>query len=126
MSPASLVEKAANSEDAERVKALSEDISYNSYRDDEVKTNGGLLSEYQRMMDEGDYDSIEEMCNAEGLNYDEIYDDKPSTYGEEYQRGFVDCIDENKSPYTTAEDECSEAYYQGLLDAQELRELINA
>lgn len=75
-------------------------------------------------MDEGDYDSIEEMCNAEGLNYDEIYDDEPSTYGEEYQRGFVDCIDKNKSPYTTSEDECSEAYYQGLLDAQELREFL--
>lgn len=124
MSPASLAEKAENKEDAERVKTLCEDISYNSYCDDEVEANGGLLPEYQRMMDEGDYDSIEEMCNAEGLNYDEIYDDEPSTYGEEYQRGFVDCIDKNKSPYTTAEDECSEAYYQGLLDAQELRELL--
>lgn len=122
----SLAEKADNREDAERVKALCEDISYNSDRDDEVEANGGLLPEYQRLMDEGDYDSIEEMCNAEGLNYDEIYDDEPSAYGEEYQRGFVDCIDKNKSPYTTSEDECSEAHYQGLLDAQELRELINA
>lgn len=126
MSPASLAEKAESKEDAERVKKLCEDISYNAYRDDEVEANGGLLPEYQRMMDNGDYDSIEEMCNAEGLNYDEIYDDEPSTYGEEYQRGFVDCIDKDKSPYTTAEDDCSEPYYQGLLDAQELRELINA
>lgn len=120
----SLAEKADNREDAERVKALCEDISYNSDRDDEVEANGGLLPEYQRLMDEGDYDSIEEMCNAEGLNYDEIYDDEPSTYGEEYQRGFVDCIDKNKRPYTTSEDECTEAYYQGLLDAQELRDLL--
>lgn len=121
----SLAEKADNREDAERVKTLCEDISYNSDRDDEVEPNGGLLPEYQRLMDEGDYDSIEEMCNAEGLNYDEIYDDEPSTYCEEYQKGFVDCIDKNKSPYSTSEDECSDAYYQGLLDAQELRELIN-
>lgn len=120
----SLAERADNREDEERVKALCEDISYNSDRDDEVEANGGLLPEYQRLMDECDYDNIEEMCNAEGLNYDEIYDDEPSTYGEEYQRGFVDCIDKNKSPYTTSEDECSEAYYQGLLDAQELREFL--
>lgn len=77
------------------------------------------------MMDKGDYDSIEEMCSAEGLNHDEIYDDEPSTYGEEYQRGFVDCIDKNKSPYTTSKSECSDAYYQGLLDAQELRGLLH-
>ena len=76
-------------------------------------------------MDDGDYDSIAEMCNAEGLNYDEIYDDEPSTYGEEYQRGFVDCIDQNISPYVTNEDECSEAYFQGLLAAQELKEILD-
>lgn len=120
----SLAQKADSREDAERVKTLCEEISYNSDRDDEVEPNGGLLPEYQRLMDEGDYDSIEEMCNAEGLNYDEIYDDEPSTYGEEYQRGFVDCIDKNKSPYTTSEDECTGAYYQGLMDAQELRDFL--
>lgn len=120
----SLAQKADSREDAERVKTLCEEIAYNSDRDDEVEANGGLLPEYQRLMDEGDYDSIEEMCNAEGLNYDEIYDDEPSTYGDEYQRGFVDCIDKNKSPYTTSEDECTDAYYQGLLDAQELLDLL--
>ena len=66
-------------------------------------------------MDEGDYDSIEEMCNAEGLNYDEIYDDEPSTYGEEYQRGFVDCIDKNKSPpYPLSIHQFRNAYLDGV------------
>lgn len=122
----SLAQKANSREDEERVKTLCDEIAYNSERDDEIEPNGGLLPEYQRLMDENGYEDEEEMCNVEGLNWDEIYDDDPSTYGEEYQRGFVDCIDENKNPYTTPDDECSEAYYQGLLDAQELRELINA
>lgn len=122
----SLAQKADNHEDAERVKTICEEVSYNSDRDDEVEPNGSLLPKYQRLIDGGDYDSIGEMCNAEGLDYDEIYDDEPSTYGEEYQRGFVDCIDKNTSPYTTSEDKCSDAYYQGLLDAQELRELISS
>ena len=89
-----------------------------------LEPQGGLLPEYQRLMDEKGYENEEEMCNAEGLNWDEIYDDEASTYGAEYQKGFVDCIDESKSPYTTSEDECGEAYYQGLLDAQELHELL--
>lgn len=122
----SLAEKTNSREDAERVKTLCEEIASNADRDDEVEPNGGLLPEYQRLMEENGYESEEEMCNAEGLNWDEIYDDEPSTYGEEYQQGFEDCIDNDKSPYSTTEDECSEAYYQGLLDAQELRDLINA
>lgn len=125
-SPQSLVENTNSREDAERVKTLCEEIASNADRDDEVEPNGGLLPEYQRLMEENGYESEEEMCNAEGLNWDEIYDDEPSTYGEEYQRGFEDCIDNDKNPYSTSEDECSEAYYQGLLEAQELRDLINA
>lgn len=46
-------------------------------------------------------------------------------YGEEYRKGFIDCIDNNVSPLTTSEDECSsEAYYQGLVDAAELRDYL--
>lgn len=123
-SPSSLADKANNPENAEQVKALCEKISDNADRDDEVEPNGGLLPEYQRLMDENGYESEEEMCNDQGLNGDEIYDDETSTYGEDYQRGFVDCIDNDKSPYSTSEDECSEAYYQGLLDAQELKDLL--
>lgn len=119
-----LVEKTNSQEDAEQVKNLCKKVSDNIERDDEVEPEGCLLPQYQSLMDEGGYESIEEMCNAEGLNYDEIYDDEPTTYGEEYQKGFVDCIDKNKSPYSTPEDECTEAYYQGLLDAQELKNLI--
>ena len=38
---------------------------------------------------------------------------------------FMNCIDNNVSPSTTSEDECSsEAYYQGLVDAAELRDYL--
>lgn len=34
-----------------------------------------MIEKYQRMLDSGKYDSVEEMCNAEGLNYSDIYYD---------------------------------------------------
>ena len=123
-SPLTLMDKANHTSDAAQIKKVCSDISDRAYNDEEIEPQGGLLPEYQRLMDEKGYENEEEMCNAEGLNWDEIYDDEPSTYGEEYKKGFIDCLDENKSPYTTSEDECNEAYYQGLLDAQELRDLL--
>lgn len=123
-SPFTLMDRANNKGDAAQIKKLCEDILERAYDDEEIEPQDRLLPEYQRLMDENGYENEEEMCNAEGLNWDEIYDDEPSTYGEEYKNGFVDCIDKNKSPYTNSEDECNEAYYQGLLDAQELRDLL--
>ena len=119
-----LAQEDVNPEDAERLKDLCDKISYNSVRDDNVEPTGALLPEYRRLMNKNGYESISEMCNIEGVNLDEIYDDEPLTYGEEYQKGFVDCIDKIKSPYITPEDECSAAYYQGLCDAQELHDLL--
>lgn len=34
----------------------------------------GLYPEYDKMMEDGLYDSINEMCNDLGLNYDEVFD----------------------------------------------------
>ena len=33
-----------------------------------------LLPEYDRLLERGEYDSIEELCNALGLNYDDVFD----------------------------------------------------
>lgn len=33
-----------------------------------------LLPEYEDMLERGEYDNEEELCNGEGLNWDEIYD----------------------------------------------------
>lgn len=35
-----------------------------------------LYPKYQRLMDQGEYSSIEEMCNRLGLNYDDVFDYK--------------------------------------------------
>ena len=33
-----------------------------------------LYPKYQRLMDNGEYESVNEMCNALCLNYDDVYD----------------------------------------------------
>lgn len=33
-----------------------------------------LYPRYERLLRNGEYDSVEEMCNALGLNYDDVYD----------------------------------------------------
>lgn len=33
-----------------------------------------LYPEYQRLIDSGEYSSVEEMCNRLCLNYDDVYD----------------------------------------------------
>lgn len=33
-----------------------------------------LLPKYQKLMDRGEYSSIEEMCNDLCLNYDDVFD----------------------------------------------------
>lgn len=36
---------------------------------------GEMLQEYQDMLDDGTYDNEEDLCNGEGVNYDDIYED---------------------------------------------------
>ena len=122
-SPSSVSDMAKDSDDSERIKDLCEEISENSNRDDEVEPTGKLLPKYQKMMDDGEYDSIEEMCNDLGLNYDEVFDYDSSTYGEEYQNGFKDGVD--KDPDAVSGEEHSDAYYEGFRAVQELKELLN-
>ena len=122
-SPDTLADRAVCEEDAVQIKKLCEDISDRASDDREIEPQGGLLPRYQRLMEEKGYENEEEMCNAECLNWDDIYDDEPSTYAEEYRKGFIDCIDKNKDPYAGGEEEYNEAYYQGLADAQALRDI---
>ena len=35
----------------------------------------GLLPYYERLMESGEYSSVNEMCNQLGLNYDDVYED---------------------------------------------------
>ena len=123
--PSELIGKGKSKEELAEMQTLCDEIAYRVDKEEEVAAGGGMLPEYQRLMEEVGYMDEEEMCNAEGLNLYEIYDNESTTYGEEYQKGFIDCIDSNASYLTTSEDECSsEAYYQGLVDAAELRDYL--
>lgn len=33
-----------------------------------------LYPRYEQLLESGEYSSVEEMCNALGLNYDDVYD----------------------------------------------------
>ena len=123
--PSELIGKGKSKEELAEMQTLCDEIAYREDKEEEVAPGGGVLPKYQRLMEEVGYMDEEEMCNAEGLNFYEIYDNESTTYGEEYRKGFIDCIDNNVSPSTTSEDECSsEAYYQGLVDAAELRDYL--
>ena len=34
-----------------------------------------LEREYERMLERGEYDSVEELCNDLGLNYEDVYEE---------------------------------------------------
>ncbi len=36
----------------------------------------GMYSEYEDMLDRGEYDNEEDLCNGEGINYDDLYEDE--------------------------------------------------
>lgn len=35
-----------------------------------------MLKKYARLLEQGEYDSIQELCNDLGLNYDDLYEDE--------------------------------------------------
>lgn len=41
------------------------------FRDDEPNF---MFEEFRKMLENRTYDSVEEMCNRLGLNYDDVYD----------------------------------------------------
>lgn len=53
-----------------------------------------LYPRYERLLRNGEYDSVEEMCNALGLNYDDVYD--YDEYSERLERE-----EESTTDYTT-------------------------
>lgn len=128
-----LAQNAYNPENANRVKELCKRITENCDRDDEedeIELDGGLLPKYQKLMDNFEYETVNEMCNDLSLNYDDVYDDEWTTYGEEYRRGFCDCIN-NTTTFSMLDteifesDEYTEPYKEGLSDADELRCLVD-
>jgi len=35
-----------------------------------------MIKEYSDMLDRGEYDNEEDLCNNEGLNYDDLYEEE--------------------------------------------------
>ena len=124
MNPEALMDSVSSETDAAAIRQLCGEIADRANSFAELPPSGGLLPEYQRLMEDQGYESESEMCNIEGLNWDEIYDDEPSVFGDEYKRGFIDSVDQQMNVYTIDADQYNQAYYQGILDAHELRILI--
>lgn len=109
------------------VRSLCDEIGENMNCFDEVSPSGDLLPQYQKMLDSGEYDSIEELCNSEGLNYDDVYDTEPREYADVYKSGFCDYVSNGgPDPYdVNIAEGTSEAYYKGLSAASRLLSLLD-
>ncbi len=111
---------AAPEENAEEVEELCEEIAAAFENEEDVVVSGGLLPQYQAMIDSGEYESVEELCNDLGLDYDDVYDTTEKPYGEEYRKGFEDAINGK----AVDPDEQSDAYKDGQAAAAELMDLL--
>lgn len=105
----------ASEEDADEVDVLCSDVKRRLANDDDISIHNDLYPEYEKMLESGEYENEEDLCNDEGLNYDEIYDGKIERYGDEYEQGFKDGwnnVDEGSHN--------NDAYNQGVSDAEAL------
>lgn len=116
--PESLASQTDSEEDADEVRELCDDIKHSVNNDDDVIVHDGLYSEYEKMIESGEYENEEDLCNGEGLNYDDIYDVRSERYGDEYEQGFKDGWDS-----VDDENHDNEAYNQGVNDAEKLTSL---
>ena len=116
--PDYFVDSTESDVDADRVRELSKNISERLNDDSDVIVREGPSPEYANELESGER-SEEEICNDEGLNYDELYDSQTERYGDEYERGFRDGWD------SVSDDESdNEAYNNGKSDAEELKQLF--
>ena len=116
--PAVLCLRIIDREDEPYLRDLCAAIEQATLREDEIIRNEGLCSYYQEAVQR--YGSVEELCNAELLNYEDVYDYTIYPYCEEYIKGFLGEDDGELNEYT----DMTEAYLQGEEDAEKLRSLI--
>lgn len=46
-----------------------------------------MIRKYERMLESGEYESIQELCNDLGLNYDDLYEDEKDDEEEKFVPG---------------------------------------
>lgn len=105
-------------DDSDEVRVLCNEIANGVSNDDDVIVHDGIYPEYERMIEAGEYEDEEDLCNGEQLNYEDIYDTRSERYGYEYTQGF-------KDGWNSVEDEDhdNEAYNKGKSDAEALTSL---
>lgn len=105
-------------EDEPYLLDLCRRIKQETICEDDVVRNDGVCPCYQEALQQ--YGSVEELCNANFLSYEDVYDYRTYTYCEEYIRGFLGIDDGELETY----EDMTEAYLQGEEDVELLQSLI--
>lgn len=127
--PENLDSSSMSLDEKKELYQLCQEIQDNLSKDDEtVSGNGELLPEYSELLENGGYMDVEEMCNGEGVNISDVYDNESKRYSDEFKRGFIDFIrDGSPNPWDTdVEEMCNDAYFSGLEMADRLVDLLNS
>ena len=112
---------ALSSEDKRQLDILLPKIRENLNNYTELDPKNELYQKYQKMISDGEYEDVNELCNGEGLNEDDVYDNEPKIYCEEYSSGLTDGYDD-KDFYVDGD--YTEAYVKGYNDGKESSSLI--
>lgn len=106
---------------------LREEVSDGVANNTEIPPTCSLFPEYKKMMEDGRFDSVEQLCNRLCLNYDDVYDYDPKWYGDEFRRGFKEYLEQGGTGTFTFDDfgeNESDAYRYGADCAARLIDLI--
>ena len=112
---------ALSPEDKRQLDILLPKIRENLNNYTELDPKNELYQKYQKMISDGEYEDVNELCNGEGLNEDDVYDNEPKIYCEEYSSGLADGYDD-KNFYVDGD--YTEAYVKGYNDGKESSSLI--
>ena len=112
---------ALSPEDKRQLDILLPKIRENLNNYTELDPKNELYQKYQKMISDGEYEDVNELCNGEGLNEDDVYDNEPKIYCEEYSSGLADGYDD-KDFYVDGD--YTEAYVKGYNDGKESSSLI--
>ena len=114
--PDSLLDENADTGTRERLHTLRNEIIDECSRTDIIEPTKEMYPEYAKMLQDGIYESVEDLCNQECLNYEDVYDSEPKEYGAEFKRGLSDYIVQSQGSPFYDSDELSggnEAYSNG-------------
>ena len=71
---------ALSPEDKRQLDILLPKIRENLNNYTELDPKNELYQKYQKMISDGEYEDVNELCNGEGLNEDDVYDNEPKIW----------------------------------------------